>query len=382
VFDITTGEPLFALRAEVMRPPASVEKLFTSVALLSDLGPSARLRTTVSGTGHLGPDGVWHGDLYLRGGGDPTFGDGTFNRIWEQGYGPTASQLAQQLQADGIRSVTGHLIGDASLFDSRRGPPSSNFQPDIPDLGGQLSALTYDHGATLPAAVANGGTGARHPASHRFGPPLSPGALAARQLALTLKVLHIAVRPSTATATTPAGARRLAAVSSPPLSVMLRLMNVPSDDFFAEMLTKQLGAKVMGRGSTKSGAYVVAGAMHSYQLHPQVTDGSGLSRADLASPLQVVDLLRDVVHTPIGTTLAASLPTVGVDGTTRTIAVGTAAAGRCIAKTGTLDNVTNLAGYCHGRGRQLLAFALFVDGPPNWTALTLIGRMAAAIAKY
>ena len=39
--------------------------------------------------------GVWHGNLYLRGGGDPTFGDGTFNRVWELGYGPTAPQLAR-----------------------------------------------------------------------------------------------------------------------------------------------------------------------------------------------------------------------------------------------------------------------------------------------
>jgi D-alanyl-D-alanine carboxypeptidase/D-alanyl-D-alanine-endopeptidase (penicillin-binding protein 4) len=80
--------------------------------------------------------------------------------------------------------------------------------------------------------------------------------------------------------------------------------------------------------------------------------------------------------------LTASLPTVGVNGTTRTIATGTTAVGRCVAKTGTLDGVTNLAGYCHSRGHQLLAFALFLDGPPNSSALTLVGRMVAAIASY
>jgi D-alanyl-D-alanine carboxypeptidase/D-alanyl-D-alanine-endopeptidase (penicillin-binding protein 4) len=187
---------------------------------------------------------------------------------------------------------------------------------------------------------------------------------------------------STQTHPTPGGARQLAIVSSPPMSVMLRLMDVPSDDFFAEMLTKQLGAKVMGHGTTKSGAYVISSALANYHVHPQVVDGSGLSRRDLASPLEVVDLLRDLHGTPAGNVLAASLPTVGVSGTTRTIATGTAAAGNCVAKTGTLNNVTNLAGYCHSRGHQLLAFALFLDGPDNTTALTLIGRMVAAIAKY
>lgn len=91
VYDLTDQTPLFALRARVMRPPASLEKLYTCVALLDQLGPNARLHTTVLGMGHLGPGGIWHGNLYLRGGGDPTFGDGLFNRTWEFGYGPTAT---------------------------------------------------------------------------------------------------------------------------------------------------------------------------------------------------------------------------------------------------------------------------------------------------
>ncbi len=95
VYDLTGRQQLFALREGVGRPPASVEKLYTSLALLRMLGPDARMRTTVLGTGHLGRRGVWHGNLYLRGGGDPTYGDGAFNRIWEQGFGPTATQIVQ-----------------------------------------------------------------------------------------------------------------------------------------------------------------------------------------------------------------------------------------------------------------------------------------------
>jgi len=127
---------------------------------------------------------------------------------------------------------------------------------------------------------------------------------------------------------------------------------------------------------------VITDVVHGYHLHPQIRDGSGLSRQDRSSPLEVVDLLRDLWRTPVGARLSASLPVVGVNGTVRGIAIRTAARGRCIAKTGTLDNVTNLAGYCHSRGHHLLAFALFLDGPTNETALTLIGRMVAAIARY
>jgi D-alanyl-D-alanine carboxypeptidase/D-alanyl-D-alanine-endopeptidase (penicillin-binding protein 4) len=334
------------------------------LAALKKLGPDATLPTTVLGAGHLAPDGVWHGSLYLKGGGDPTFGDGAFNRIWELGYGPTASDLAQQLIAAGIRRVTGRVFGDESLFDTKRGGASTKFAPDLPDFGGELGALTYDHGSTLG--------GAR-----------SPAAFAARQLVKTLKAAHVKARASALTGTPPADARRLARVSSPPLSVLLRLMDVPSDDLFAELLTKQLGARFGRDGSIAAGARVIADTIgRVYRLHPRIRDGSGLSRESRSSVLDVVNLLRRVWQTPDGARLIDSLPTVGLTGTVRRIGTGTVAQGRCIAKTGTLTEVTNLAGYCHARGHQGLAFALFVDGPQNWQALGLVSQMVAAIAAY
>jgi D-alanyl-D-alanine carboxypeptidase/D-alanyl-D-alanine-endopeptidase (penicillin-binding protein 4) len=87
-------------------------------------------------------------------------------------------------------------------------------------------------------------------------------------------------------------------------------------------------------------------------------------------------------NTPIGHTLQASLPVVGVNGTVQRIAAHTFAQGRCVAKTGTLNFVTNLAGYCTARDHHVLAFALMIDGPANWTAIQLLDRMVPAIARY
>jgi D-alanyl-D-alanine carboxypeptidase len=125
VYDLGSRSELFALRPDVKRPPASVEKLWTTTALMSKLGPNVHLHTEVLGSGSL-RHGVWHGNLYLRGGGDPTFGDPTFNRDWELGYGPTGSQLVAQLVRRGIRRVTGSVFGDESLFDRRRGGLMTN----------------------------------------------------------------------------------------------------------------------------------------------------------------------------------------------------------------------------------------------------------------
>ena len=164
-------------------------------------------------------------------------------------------------------------------------------------------------------------------------------------------------------------------MKSPPLSVLLKLMDVPSDDFFAEMLTKQLGVRFGGSGSIQAGAGVISQVISSFGLHPAIVDGSGLSRSDRSSPRQIVALLRLMSHTPMGHVLSDSLPVVGVSGTVQRIAAHTAAQGRCRAKTGTLNYVTNLAGYCIAHNNHVHAFALMIDGPPNWTADQLLGRM-------
>jgi serine-type D-Ala-D-Ala carboxypeptidase/endopeptidase (penicillin-binding protein 4) len=362
VYDLDADNELFGLRPNVKRPPASVEKLWTTAALMVKLGPNARLHTMLLGTGSQ-RGGVWHGSLYLRGGGDPTFGDPAFNRTWEFGYGPTAAQLTQQLAARGITRVTGQLFADETMFDRKRGGLMTNYAPDVPDFGGQLSALTYDHGATVPH--------------------YSPAVFAAREMALVLRGSHIAVKASRDARRTPQAAQILATVSSPPLSVMTRLMDVPSDDLYAELFAKQLGVLFGRGGSIADGAKVIGRTIaDTYGLHPTVLDGSGLSREDRSSPLEIVDLLREVWGTPVGHRLVASLPTVGKEGTVRGIGLKTAAVGNCAAKTGTLNYVTNLAGYCHSNGGHTLAFALMIDGPDNGTSVVLESRMIGAIARY
>ena len=362
VEDLTTGRQLYAVRPKVGRPPASVEKLYTTVALMNVLGPGARLHTDILGTGHL-RRGVWHGNLYLRGGGDPTFGDPSFNLSYLHGYGPTAIQLVSQLRGKGIHRVTGWVFADESMFDRKRGGLMTNYAPDTPDYGGQMSALTYDHGSATNK--------------------LNPAIFTVKQVVSTMTGSGIQSRWSKRTAVTAARARMLATVSSPPMSVMTRLMDVPSDDLFADEFTKQLGVLFGGGGSISQGARVISHTIaSSYALHPTILDGSGLSRNDRSSPLEVVDLLRDVWRTAVGGELAASLPTVGKQGTVQTIGVKTAAQGHCIAKTGTLDGVSNLAGYCRARGDHELAFALEIDGPPNWVALALESKMVGEIARY
>jgi D-alanyl-D-alanine carboxypeptidase/D-alanyl-D-alanine-endopeptidase (penicillin-binding protein 4) len=346
VYDATTGTPLFDLRASTARPPASVEKLYTSATALELLGPTARLTTAVDGVGSMAPGGVWQGNLYLVGGGDPSFGSPSFIRTHYGSIGTSVSQLVTQLtQVDGLRAVNGQIEGDESYLDSLRGEPSSGYAPD-PFLEGTLSGLSFDRGST----------------GHERGPH-APAAYAARQLRAALRRAGVEVSGGSGAATKPAGAIPLAAAPSPTLAELLGLMLPPSDNFFAETLIKDLGARFAGAGTTAAGAAVVTRTIAStFGIRPLLVDGSGLSPRDRTSPLQVVMLLAAIERMPWGSILRSDLAVAGHSGTLAHRMRHTPAAGRCEGKTGTLSGVSNLAGYCRAANGHTLVFALFNDG--------------------
>jgi len=369
VYDLTAKQALFSERATTMRPPASVEKLYTATTALALMGPTARLDTTVYGVGHMAPGGVWEGSLYLRGGGDPTFGSTAFIHSHYGGIGASVSALVSGLvRTDHIHRITGSVEGDESYFDSLRGEPSSDYAWD-PFLEGTLSALAFNRGET--------GSNGTPPTPH------APAAYAARQLWGALKADGVIIDGSSGAATTPAGAVQLAQAPSPTIAQLLALMLPPSDNFFAETLVKDLGARYGGAGTTAAGAAVVSRTIAQLLgIHPHVVDGSGLSEEDRTSPYQVADLLVQLASTPIGQVLRESMAVAGRTGTLELRMRDTGAEGRCQGKTGTLTGVSNLVGYCQASDGHTLAFAIFTDGIPVEAAHTFQDNMAITVANY
>ena len=366
VYDLTAHQALFSERATTLRPPASVQKIYTATTLLSRMGPSARLSTTVYGVGRLAPGGVWEGDIYLRGGGDPTFGSSAFIRAHYGGVGASVSTLAAQMvRGDGIHRITGRVLGDESYLDSLRGEPSSDYAPD-PFLEGTLSGLSFNRGAS-------GGERGAH----------APAAYAARELWATLKNDGVSIAGHSSAASMPPGASQLAQVQSPTVTLLLGLTLPPSDNFFAETLIKDLGARYAGAGTTAAGASVVRQTIASLLgIHPHVLDGSGLSESDLTSPYEVSDLLVGLASTPLGPVLRGDLAIAGHTGTLATRMRRTGASGRCEGKTGTLTGVSNLVGYCTAANGHTLAFAIFTDGIATETAHIFQDHMTITIAGY
>jgi len=348
--DLDTGRQIYALRAGSPRMPASVEKLYTSATTLRRLGATARLETTLLAEVEPDANGIVDGDLYLKGGGDPTFDALDSNR------------LAQQVVDAGIEEVTGRVIGDETTFDARRGVPSSAFR--LTSEVGPLSALTFNRGRT--------GRGAPYWQNR-------PANFAAAQFTKQLRGLGVEVSRGARRGRTAEDALPVGAWRSQPVSDLLRLMNQPSDNFIAEMFVKVLGARFGGAGTTAAGTTVMRDDLAELEIAPRLVDGSGLSRNDRTSPRDVVTLLTALDG---DAAFVGSLAVAGRSGTIASRMRGTSAQDRCRAKTGTLRDVSALAGYCTTVGGRTVAFAFLMNYVSPYGARVLQDRMAVALARY
>jgi serine-type D-Ala-D-Ala carboxypeptidase/endopeptidase (penicillin-binding protein 4) len=355
VVDLQTGAALYTEDAAVPRIPASVEKLYTSAVALRQFGPQSTISTDLLAPVSVDPaTGILYGDLYLRGNGDPSFDARALRSL--------ADNLVAQT---GLTEVTGRVIGDESAFDGLRGPPSEGFRTS--SYVGPLSALTFNRGFT----------GRRRPL-FQARPPL----FAAKALTTALRRRGVTVRRSARSGAAPEQAVLLAQSASPTIESLVASMNVPSDNFYAETLIKTLGARFGAGGTTSAGADVVRTEAARLGIRTTVADGSGLSRSNRTSPKAVVALLTAMDESELAPGFYNSLPIAGRSGTLIDRMRRSAARDACRAKTGTLSNVSALAGYCDTRSGGRVAFAFLMNYVYPWTARRLQDRMTTALARY
>lgn len=449
--DLETGRSLFASHDRAWLVPASVTKLYTSATALLRLGPKTTLPTQVFSKSLPNSAGVIKGSIWLRGNGDPTFGRTRMH------------DLALKVRRAGVHRITGRVFGDESAFDRRRGGPASGWgtSPYV----GPLSALSYNHGYTASG-------------SFQTDPPRT----AAEAFSAALR--SVGVRTGSAgVGTTPANAVLIDEVRSAPIGRLIRLMNVVSDNYFAELLLKTLGrglpgsdVRKLGRrtdsaagirgsgrsersdsggtaqsdseksersdsggttrsdskeagksdsvaagtkgskesvqggssylassskepghrssralaqlkaganvGSTTRGIDVIRNTWARFGVHPRIVDGSGLSHAGNTTARDIAKLLAKMSGDRTGQTFRLSLPVFGHDGTLRSRLRGTVAADRCRAKTGTLNGVSALAGYCLAANHHRIAFAFLMNGISAGDARAVQDQMTLALARY
>jgi D-alanyl-D-alanine carboxypeptidase/D-alanyl-D-alanine-endopeptidase (penicillin-binding protein 4) len=347
--DVRTGAVVFDTNARRALRPASVEKLAVSFAALRLLGPTYRFRTEVVGIGTRRGK-VWDGNLVLVGRGDPTLALTDID------------SLARTVRSRGIRRVTGTVLGDERHFDARRDAPGWKF--GFAGIESRpLSAISVE--------------GVRVPGLH------GSAAAAARALAAALERRGVDVRGKPRAGRAPEAAAPLASDASDPLREIVRHMNRESDNFYAELLLKELGASSTGVGTSEAGAQVVRDELRRARVPlagVRIADGSGLSLDDRLTANALVAILRAGADDPsIRDAFVMSLAVAGVAGTLRERLGTRPTRGQVIGKTGTTNASCSLAGFV----RRRYAFAIIQNGSPvpYWSARVAQDRFVTALAR-
>jgi serine-type D-Ala-D-Ala carboxypeptidase/endopeptidase (penicillin-binding protein 4) len=366
VIDGETGRAVCGLAAKRQRRLASNMKLYTTATALSRFGPRFRIATRLLSDGSVDRAGVLHGDLYLQGGGDPTLGSPAFYNRFLGGFGTNLFALKGQLRTAGVSAVQGRLYADDFVFDRLRGVADSGYATS-PYIG-PISGLSFNSGYSSSRGTSFAS---------------DPARTAATKLVHALRQAGMSIRPGGALGKAPAGAATLATVRSPTMSQLAEATNVPSNNFYAEMLMKLIGARFGGEGSTSAGARVVEQFARAHNSGVAATDGSGLTRTNHASPVQVVRLLQAMREGQVEDEFIQGLALTSREGTVDDRMHGTAAEARCRTKTGTLTGVSNLSGYCFNRSGRVMIFSILMGSVGNLSlAHQEQDRIAAAIAGY
>jgi len=331
VYDLRTGSVVFSLHAGQSLHPASNEKLATTYAALTALGPSFRIETDALGDGRQ--DGSkWQGDIVLKGYGDPTLSAADLR------------SLAHQVARDGITRVNGRVIGDESWFDARR-------------VGvGWKHAFYLNESPALSALIVDRGWDGRE--------ETQPALYAAQLFRRDLVDAGVSVRGPAQTGVARSDATALGYVYSPPVASLVRFMDTYSDNFTAEMLLKQVGAVQRGAGTAGAGAAETRALLTAAGVPLQgvrMVDGSGLSGIDRWTAGGLADLLRRMwLDSDLRPYITTSLATAGVSGTLTYRMRNSPAYDFVRAKTGTTDPASALSGFVGSR----YLFSVVENGHP------------------
>lgn len=320
VYDLTADSILYKVNEHQMLRPASTMKLLTAITAIDKLGGSYQFRTQLYYTGKV-EDHTLTGDLYCVGGFDPRFNIDDMNAFVES------------IRRMGVDTIRGSIVADRSMKDA--------------DLLGEGWCWDDDNPPLSPLTI-----GRNTQFVDRF----------IRQLVDDGVVLDVRISDGTL----PDSAFHLCSRFHSIDQILLRMMK-QSDNFYAEAMFYQLAAHQGHRPArAKDAAAIVKRLISKVGLGHRpyrIADGSGLSLYNYLSADLEVRLLRYAYrNSTVYLHLLPSLPVAGSDGTLRNRMRGSFAADNVKAKTGTLEGVSALAGYCTAANGHRLCFSIINQG--------------------
>lgn len=418
--DIDSQQTIIEVNADQSLITASIMKVVSTATSLIALGEDYRFETILEYDGNFDKStGTLNGNLYIRGGGDPTLGSRRFmNSTFIEKWSKAISDF-------GIKKIDGAIIGDARFFEDQMIPDGfawldignyygagasglsvyentyrisfkseaeaekpttiADVTPEIPGLefdnfvvSSDINRdLVYIYGAPYSYnRVCRGSVPKNKAAFVVKGSIPDPAFLAAHQLTEKLKANNIAIenKPNTVRALLIDGnyeeteCKKIHTTKSPALKHIITQTNLHSVNIFAEHLMKMAGKKLLDEGSLEKGIEATKELWNEKGMDTDgfyISDGSGLSRSNALTTRQMVFILeamkKDSVH---GGVFEQSLPIAGVSGTLRSFGKGTIVENKVKAKSGSIGNVRSYAGYAETSSGRNIAFAVIVNNFP------------------
>ncbi|WP_142826964.1 D-alanyl-D-alanine carboxypeptidase/D-alanyl-D-alanine endopeptidase [Planococcus soli] len=428
-----SGEKIYDHIGATRLVPASNMKLFTAAAAFETLGEDYRFTTEVHTDGTV-KGKMLHGNLYLKGKGDPTLLQEDFE------------QFALALKSQGIKKIKGDLIGDDTWYDDVRLSEDITWQDEVYYYGAQVSALTaspnedYDAGSVIVEVNPGDLAGAEPKVSltpqtdyvtivnhaktvaaeqpktvsisreHGTNQIVIEGnipvegsrtrewiavdepsgyALDLFENALIAQGIEWAGKHSVKMGETPADSTLLLEHESMTLAEFSIPFMKLSNNGHGEVLAKEMGRAVQGTGSWEAGLEVmenVAGELGVNTETILLRDGSGMSHVNLIPVNEVSQLLFGAQNKSWFDSYLNALPVAGaperfVGGTLRNRMKETAAQQNVKAKTGTLTAVSALSGYATTKDGKPLIFSIIINNDLS-TVTPIEDAIATAIAEW
>lgn len=392
--------------------PASITKIATASATLAHFPPGHKFKTQLLSNGES-KNGVLKGNLYLKGGGDPSF---VSENMW---------YLVNAFTRTNIKKIEGDIVVDDSLFDKVRFDSSRQKERVDRAYDAPVGAMSFNWNSVNIFVRSNGkGNGAkvfvdpeneyirlvnkaqtvagsdnkvfvdREDDKKFFGDVIyvggsigqglkevvvfknitQPDLWAGANLKSFLAQRGIELSGTVKSGVTPEKADVVADSDSKVIEQIVADMNKFSNNYVAEMLTKNLGAvKKTKEASLSDGMQVINEHMQSLGIPAdqyQLESPSGLTRENKMSPFamwKVLDHLRDDFR--VQPEFLTSLPIAGVDGTLKKRMKNSAAERWVRAKTGFLTNVVSLAGYAGIEDGRVITFSFIYNGSTDETKI-------------
>jgi len=421
VVDAESGKLIAGHNSNLGLTPASSLKVITTAAALHYLGDDFRFKTELQHDGEIDDDGTLNGNLFIKGFGDPTLGSHHFDKA--EKLDVVMQKFVEAIQAAGIKKINGHIIGDASFFESEvvgakwlwedlgnyygagmhglniqenlyfidfqqvgkvgETPPIVSTRPLIPNLlllneiksdvkGSGDNAFIFGS----PYAYTRYVRGTIPVGNEKFtikGSIPDPPFFAAHYLADFLEKNGIETSKLTASYFDLKRENQISdskrnvfyTYESPTLRDIVKKTNMKSVNLYCEAMLRMIGKKENGKGTPEAGLEAVYDFLEKKGMNTDgffLLDGSGLSPMNSATTFQMASAIRIFVNDDkISDSFKNSMPVSGKSGSMRYLLRGTSAAGNVFAKSGGMERVRSYTGFVKTKKGKLVCFSMIAN---------------------